>query len=516
MNLINLIICLFISWIVFDFIKKNRRLSKNDPPSPWALPIIGHLHKLSLNPHRSLTELAKVYGGVYSLHIGDSKTVVITDVSAFKDVTVKQFNNFANRPQPKSIRVITKFKGLAFADYDQWQKTRKLVSSALTKTKIKTFNSLIEKQTINLIDSMKDFSNKNELFYPRKYLTKYSLNIILSMLFSKEIGKNESINKGTMERLTIPFNEAFKKVGKVDDFLWFLSPFFYFSNKQYRKYIFDIYYFMEEIYDQHLIDLDYDEPKDLLDQLIIASQGKEKETVVLVGMDFLLAGSDTQKATQEWFCLYLINNPDVQKKAYQELIDVVGKDCKFVTLNHIENCPYFVSIIKEVFRIRSPGPLGLPRISMNDTYLSNGMFIPKGTQILLNIFGMGNLLVSDPDQFKPERWINYKNIQQEKEKEKEKNNSENNNKNNNESINKKDSNNLEFFDDLDKVSNPFSLGPRNCVGMAIAKSSIFSVCSNILLNFELSSINNEKIDDNEVFGVSINPKEYSIKLTKRV
>ncbi|KAN0047537.1 hypothetical protein ACTA71_001919 [Dictyostelium dimigraforme] len=511
MNTINLIIYLFIFWIVFDFIRKNRRLSKNDPPSPWALPIIGHLHKLSLNPHRSFTELAKVYGGVYSLHIGDSKTVVITDPIAFKDVTVKQFKNFVNRPQPKSIRVIKDFIGLAFADYEHWQKTRKLVSAALTKTKIKTFNNLIEKQTENLIESMKEFSNKNESFYPRKYLTKYSLNIILSMLFSREIGKNESINKGTMERLTIPFNEAFKKVGKVDDFLWFLSPLFYFSNKKYRNYIYDIYYFMEEIYDQHLQELDRDEPKDLLDQLIIASEGKEKETVVLIGIDFLLAGSDTQKATQEWFILYLINNPQVQKKAYQELIGVVGKDCKFVTLNHIDNCPYLVSIIKEVFRIRSPGPLGLPRISMNDTYLTNGMFIPKGTQILLNIFGMGNLLVSDPDQFKPERWIDYKNQQQQKQQQEKKEDNENLVDNNEISNN----NGLEFFDDLDKVSNPFSLGPRNCVGMAIAKSSIFSVCSNILLNFELNSINNEKIDDYEVFGVSINPKEFSIKLTSR-
>ncbi|KAN0053354.1 hypothetical protein ACTA71_009804 [Dictyostelium dimigraforme] len=57
--------------------------------------------------------------------------------------------------------------------------------------------------------------------------------------------------------------------------------------------------------------------------------------------------------------------------------------------------------------------------------------------------------------------------------------------------------------------------PRICIGKNLSDLEVFVVCSNILLNFELSSYNNKPIDDIEIFGVTIHPPEFPVKLIKR-
>ena len=59
------------------------------------------------------------------------------------------------------------------------------------------------------------------------------------------------------------------------------------------------------------------------------------------------------------FCLYCIaQNPDVQRKCFQEIRDVLGDDLtKPVTLNDLNNLSYFDLVIKETLRLFPSVPL---------------------------------------------------------------------------------------------------------------------------------------------------------------
>lgn len=105
----------------------------------------------------------------------------------------------------------------------------------------------------------------------------------------------------------------------------------------------------------------------------------------------------------------LVINPDKMNKLKAELKSVVG-DGKVPEESDIPRLPYLTGVIKEGMRVHPPGPFSFPRISVGDQEV-NGYMIPKGTQILLNLWSMRKdpTTWSDPDAFQPERFLD-KNI----------------------------------------------------------------------------------------------------------
>lgn len=58
------------------------------------------------------------------------------------------------------------------------------------------------------------------------------------------------------------------------------------------------------------------------------------------------------------FFLAMVMHPDVQRRAQAEIDSVVGKD-RLPTIEDKEDLPYIRSIVAEIFRWHTPGPLGM-------------------------------------------------------------------------------------------------------------------------------------------------------------
>nr|VWO99573.1 Ketoreductase CTB6 (EC (Cercosporin toxin biosynthesis cluster protein 6) [Ganoderma boninense] len=95
---------------------------------------------------------------------------------------------------------------------------------------------------------------------------------------------------------------------------------------------------------------------------------------------------------------------DVQRRAQKELDDVVGRD-RLPSFEDRDRLPYIANIVKETFRWKTVTPLGVPHATTeDDMYL--GMFIPKGTTVIANIFAMlhDENVYNNPTEFIPERY----------------------------------------------------------------------------------------------------------------
>ncbi|KAG6861010.1 hypothetical protein C0995_004863 [Termitomyces sp. Mi166 len=117
------------------------------------------------------------------------------------------------------------------------------------------------------------------------------------------------------------------------------------------------------------------------------------------------AGADTVVSSAGTFIYTMLLNPDVQKKAQEEIDNVVGKN-RLPDFSDRPNLPYVEAVFREVMRWHPVLPLGVAHSTTEDD-VYNGYFIPKGTTVMPNIWSMTHdeSRYPEPDLFKPERFF---------------------------------------------------------------------------------------------------------------
>ncbi|KAK8936822.1 Cytochrome P450 81D1 [Platanthera zijinensis] len=118
----------------------------------------------------------------------------------------------------------------------------------------------------------------------------------------------------------------------------------------------------------------------------------------------IAAGTDTSAGTMEWALSLLLNHPESQKKARDEIDRIVGHG-RLISDADLPQLPYLQNIIKETLRLFPAGPLLAPHFSSKDCTVQ-GYRIPKGTMLLINAHAMNRdpLLWKEPESFMPERF----------------------------------------------------------------------------------------------------------------
>ncbi|CAI5769147.1 cytochrome P450 2K6-like [Podarcis lilfordi] len=91
------------------------RSSKNLPPGPTPLPLVGNLHMMDLKrPYRTMLKLSKEHGPIFRTQMGFQKMVVLTGYETVKEALVNQADAFAERPAIPIFEEYTRGFGEAF------------------------------------------------------------------------------------------------------------------------------------------------------------------------------------------------------------------------------------------------------------------------------------------------------------------------------------------------------------------------------------------------------------------
>ncbi|CAL4978722.1 unnamed protein product [Urochloa decumbens] len=152
-----------------------------------------------------------------------------------------------------------------------------------------------------------------------------------------------------------------------------------------------------------------DDCRDFVDVLLDLSEAGEEidgvrlDTVTIKAtiLDMLVAGTDTTYTLLEWAMAELVNHPTQMRKLQDEVRTAAGG----ITEDDLPRLPYLKAVIKETLRLHPPGPLLLPRETLEDTELQ-GYHVPARTRVVINAWAIGR----DPatweraEEFVPERF----------------------------------------------------------------------------------------------------------------
>uniref|UniRef100_A0A674J3C0 Uncharacterized protein n=2 Tax=Terrapene triunguis TaxID=2587831 RepID=A0A674J3C0_9SAUR len=110
----------------------NSNFQEDFPPGPKPLPIIGNLHIMDLKrPYRTMLELSKKYGPVFSIQMGCQKMVVLSGYETVKEALVNQADAFAERPKVPVFEELSKGYGVIFSHGNNWKVMRRFTLTTL-------------------------------------------------------------------------------------------------------------------------------------------------------------------------------------------------------------------------------------------------------------------------------------------------------------------------------------------------------------------------------------------------
>ncbi|KAH6822016.1 hypothetical protein C2S53_014486 [Perilla frutescens var. hirtella] len=388
------------------------------PPGPFPLPIIGHLHLLGPRLHQTFHDLSQRYGPLMQLRLGSIRCVIAASPELAKECLKTHELVFSSRKHSTAIDIVTYDSSFAFSPYGPyWKFIKKLCTYELLGARnLAHFQPIRTLEVKSFLQILMRKGESGESFNVTEELVKLTSNVISHMMLSIRCSETES----EAEAARTVIREVTQIFGEFDvsDIIWLCKNFDF---QGIRKRSEDIQRRYDALLEKIITDREKQrrthgggggggEAKDFLDMFLdIMESGKAevkftREHLKALILDFFTAGTDTTAIVCEWAIAEVINNPNVLKKAQEEIANIVGFD-RILQESDAPNLPYLQALIKETFRLHPPIPM-LARKSISDCVI-DGYTIPANTLLFVNLWSMGrNPKIWDyPTAFQPERFL---------------------------------------------------------------------------------------------------------------
>lgn len=384
------------------------------PPGPNPLPLIGNLLDLGHKPHKSLAAMAKVHGPIMSLKLGRVTAVVVSSSAMAKEVLQTNDQFLCNRAIPDALTAHS-HDGVGFPWIPVsplWRNFRKSCNNTLFAGKILDANeNLRRKKVEELVEIVRKSALKGEAVDVGRLVFTTTLNLLSNTIFSVDLADPNSELAREFKKYVGGIMEEAGKPNLSDYFPFLRKLDVQGTRKRMKIHMGNVLNLLDSMIKQRMkqqeLNPDFVPKNDMLHYLLneeINAEINQKQMQHLLLVLFA-AGTDTTSATLQWAMAELLRNPEKLTKAQTEIRQVLGKN-KPVEEADISRLPYLQAVVKEAFRLHPAAPLLLPRKAQQDVEIA-GFTIPKGAQIMVNVWAMGRDPRSweNPESFEPERFL---------------------------------------------------------------------------------------------------------------
>ncbi|CRK92923.1 CLUMA_CG006516, isoform A [Clunio marinus] len=470
----DLLTFLFVLFLIFSgwFYKKYSETYTlaRKLPGPKGWPILGNaLMFIGLSPPELLKLLEtfpKKYGRTVRFLIGPQLQVLFTDPKDCETILGSQ--KLIDKSDEYDFIAEWLGTGLLISNGQKWFTRRKVITPTFHFKILEQFVEVFDKHSAIFVQELSKCKGRAIDVFP--FVTLAALDVVCETAMGVEVNaqlNSDSVYVKAVKEISMILSTRNFNVFLRNNFLFKLSS----LGKRQKEVLSILHNFTDSVIIARREELANKSKKGINEDPIDDEIGSKKKLALLdvllqstingeplSNMDireevdtFMFEGHDTTTSGIA-FCLYCIaNNPEVQRKAFEEIRNVIGDDVtKPTTQKDLNNLHYLELVIKETLRLYPSVPFYGRK--MHETVEINGKFIPKGTNVGIGPYFMGRdeTLWKDPLKFDPERFS------------------------------------IENLNAHPYAHVPFSAGPRNCIGQKFAMLEMKSAISKTLRNFEFS------------------------------
>jgi len=206
----------------------------------------------------------------------------------------------------------------------------------------------------------------------------------------------------------------------------------------------------------------------------------------------IIAGSETTATLLTATAYFLMTNPGPYERLKEEIRSVFASlDEITVTATGVSKLQYLDAVICEALRMHPPIPTGIHRLAPSPGgVVIDGRWVPGGTDVTAHqwvAYRSESYFGEEAHRFIPERWLGVVDVQEEEKKEDDTINGSSSSNNM--------GNHYHNIDDINRngVFNPFSLGPRACMGRGLALAEARLVLARLVWVFDMELVD-ESVD----------------------
>lgn len=428
---------------------------------------------------------------------------MISDPDMIREIAVKQFPNFQDRPQNIPIPKVWKLS-VNDATGGHWRFLRHTLSPIFSSGKMKKMEPILHKCLDSFIDVLDKRVLETDVIDIQPVFGALTLDVICSSAFGIEVNSQQNPEDDFMKNvrkvfnnfnigsnpfffLSVLFPEIISLLARLLTFFNLTDSPTEYVKKVTQKVILERKQsgssqsndLLQLMIDAHR---DSDHHDDETEGLLNNGEKKRPLTddeILVNSIIFLIAGYDTTSSVLSWLAYCLATNMEVQERLIREIDDAIGD--KKPSYDSVFELQYLDMVLCETLRLYCP-VTRINRQVVHDTVIC-GKRLPGGISVTFPIWGVHRLpeFWPDPEKFDPERFSPE---------------------------NKGKRNRFVYL--------PFGIGTRGCIGMRLALLEVKMAIVTLLQRYKIEPSDKLQIPPKISKTIVVKPAEgIWVKLTKR-
>ncbi|OCH90228.1 CyP450 monooxygenase [Obba rivulosa] len=383
------------------------------PPGPKPLPLVGNILDIP-TAYQWLTyaEWSKTYGNIVHVKFFGKSLIILGSAKHAFDLFEKRSSLYSDRPMFHMLFLMGFDWAFTLMPYGSWwRRHRRLFHQYFNSTNVAGFESLQVSEVRQLLRNLQE-DPENYIRHIRHAMGSLIIRVVYGVKDDELVG----VNQRAMESVAQTMNPGSFWVD-IMPFLkhipaWFPGAGFQRKAREWRSdglAARDMgFAAAKHAISQHDSVAMQSIVADMLERISSLDpmqQKEESEIAEDVAAVSYIAGADTVISSISSFFLAMVHYPEVQAKAYAELMDVVGPH-RLPEFADRDSLPYINAIVKESLRWQPVLPLGVAHATIEDDEYE-GYLIPKGSIVMANSWAILHdpEEYPDPERFFPDRFV---------------------------------------------------------------------------------------------------------------